>query len=152
MIQRIQTVYLLISLIAWTLLFFNPVAGFTNEIGGPWVLNCDGIKEFESAKVVMGALPMLILFILVEILAVISVLLYRRRALQLQATLLNMMLQILSYGIIALYALQGKNLLHAKVSLLFFIAMPLVAAVFSFLAFRGIRRDMLVLRALDRLR
>lgn len=152
MIQRIQTIYLLISLIAWTLLFFNPVIGFTSEAGGAWLLFAGGIKEVDGGKMALETLPMLILFVLVELLALISILTYRRRALQLQATLLNMILQVLSYGIIALYVIQGKNLLNAHPGLLFFSAMPLLAAVCSFLAFRGIRRDMLLLRALDRLR
>lgn len=152
MIQRIQTIYLLISLIAWSLLFFNPIVAFTSEAGGAWLLFADGIKEAESGKIAQAAVPMIILFVLVEILALISVLAYRRRALQLRITVLNMMLQILSYGIIALYTVQGKNSLPADVALLFFSVMPLLASVCSFLAFRGIRRDMLLLRALDRLR
>jgi len=62
------------------------------------------------------------------------------------------MLQILSYGIIALYAFQGKAELGAQPQLLFWTIMPLIAAVSSYLAFRGIRRDILLLRAQDRLR
>jgi CDP-diglyceride synthetase len=152
MIQRIQTIYLLISLVAWSLLFFNPVIAFTNDAGGAWLLFANGIREAESGKITQAAVPMLILFVLVEILALISVLAYRRRALQLRITVLNMMLQLLSYGIIALYTVQGKNSLAAHAGLLFFSIMPLLASVCSFLAFRGIRRDMLLLRALDRLR
>jgi len=152
MIQRIQTIYLLICLIAWGFLFFNPIIGFTNEAGGAWMLYANGIKEVTGGKMVLGAVPMFVLFVLVEILALLSVLSYRRRALQLRVTVLNMILQFLSYGIIALYAIQGKNLLQAHPALLFFSAMPLVACICSFLAFRGIRRDMLLLRALDRLR
>jgi hypothetical protein len=152
MIQRIQTIYLLISLVAWGFLFFNPMIGFTGEAGGAWSLFANGIKEAESGKTVLAAVPMLILLVLVEILALISVLTYRRRVLQLRVTLLNMLLQVLSYGIIALYVIQGRNLLHAQPALLFFSAMPFLSAFCSFLAFRGIRRDMLLLRALDRLR
>jgi hypothetical protein len=152
MIQRIQTIYLLISLIAWGLLFFNPILSYTNEVGGAWFLYDNGIKEAGSGKIVLSTTPMLILLVLVEILALISVLTYRRRVLQLRATVLNMMLQVLSYGLIALYAFQGKNLLDAGIGLMFFFAMPLIAAICSYLAFRGIRKDILMLRSLDRLR
>ncbi len=152
MIQRIQTIYLLISLIAWSFLFFNPIIGFTSEAGGAWMLYANGIKEADGGKMVLATIPMFILFVLVEMLTLMSVLSYRRRALQLRVTVLNMILQFLAYGMIALYAMQGKNLLHPDPGLLFFSAMPLVACICSFLAFRGIRRDMLLLRALDRLR
>ncbi len=152
MIQRIQTIYLLISLIAWSFLFFSPFVGFTDEAAGAWKLFAGGIKEAESGKTVLATVPMMVLFGLVELLALVAVLTYSRRALQLRVTVLNMMLQVLSYGIIALYAIQGKNMLHAEPGLLFFSAMPLIAAICSFLAFRGIRRDILLLRGLDRLR
>lgn len=152
MIQRIQTIYLLISLIAITLLFFNPFIGFTGEAGGAWLLFLNGIREAETGKVVMATVPLLILFILIEIMALTAVLSYSKRAFQLRVTVLNMILQVLSYGIIALFAIQGKNKFGADPGLLFFSAMPLLAAICSFLAFRGIRRDMLLLRGLERLR
>ncbi|MCX6224317.1 MAG: DUF4293 domain-containing protein [Bacteroidia bacterium] len=153
MIQRIQTIYLLISLIAWKLLFIFPVIGFTNGAGGAWMLLfIDGIKEAESGKTVLRAIPMTILLVLVEALALIAVRSYRRRAFQLRVTVFNMMLQLLSYVIIALYAFQGKYFLHATPGLLIWTAMPLVAGFCSYLAFRGIRRDILLLRAQDRLR
>jgi hypothetical protein len=152
MIQRIQSIYLLISLIAWGLLFFTPIVGFTDEVSGAWMLYADGIKESMSGKLVLGTVPMLILFILVEVLVLMALLIYRNRMIQLRTTVLAMIMQILSFGIIASYVIQGKAMLNAIPGLLFWSAMPLVAAVFSYLAFRGIRRDMLLLRAQDRLR
>ena len=152
MIQRIQTIYLLISLIAWSLLFFFPTIGFINPADGAWRLFAKGIIAEEGGKLVLSTVPMLVLFALIQVLILISILLYKRRNLQLRVTLLNMLLQILSYGIIALYVFQGKNMLSATPHLLFMSAIPLLASVCSFLAFRGIRTDMLLLRALDHLR
>jgi len=152
MIQRIQTIYLLISLIAWTLLFFFPIIGFTDDAGGAWTLFLTGIKEAQSGKTALGTIPLTILIVLVEGLALIALWSFKKRAFQLRVTVLNMMLQVLAYLLIALYVIQGKNLLHASPALLFYSAMPLVAATCSYLAFRGIRRDILLLRAQDRLR
>jgi len=152
MIQRIQTIYLLISLMALSLLFFNPIIGFTNDAAGSWQLFLQGIKETSTGKVVTATLPLVILFGLSELLGFLSVIAYKRRALQMRMTAFNMILQILSYGIIALYVFQGKNHLGATPHLLFFSIMPLLAAICSYLAFRGIRRDIYTLKALDRLR
>jgi hypothetical protein len=126
--------------------------GFTNETSGAWSLFANGIKEAGTGKTVLATIPMLALFVLVEVLCLISVFSYRRRALQLRTTVLNMILQLLSYGLISLYTIQGKLLLSADPGLLFFSAMPLFASICSYLAFRGIRRDILLLRAIDRLR
>lgn len=152
MIQRIQTIYLLIGLIAWTLLFIFPTIGFTSEAGGDWLLFPKGIKEVVTGKVVLSTIPLLILFLIIEHMALISVLTYRKRHVQLRVTVLNLILQVLSYGLIALYTFQGKNMLDASPRLLFISAMPVVACFCSYLAFRGIRRDILLLRAQDRLR
>lgn len=152
MIQRIQTIYLLIGLVAWGLLFFNPVIGLTDNAGGAWTIFVNGIREADGGKIVMKTIPMLILFVLVELLGLVAVLSYNRRAFQLRLTVLNMLLQFFSYGIIVLYVFQGRKLLHADAGLLFWSIMPLIAAISSYLAFRGIRRDILLLRAQDRLR
>lgn len=152
MIQRIQTIYLLISLIAWSFLFFNPVIGFTNEAGGTWSLFANGIKETGSGKIVLETVPLLVFFSLVEIFTLVSIFAFRKQNRQLRITLLALILQILSYGIIALYAIGGKNLLHADPGLLIFSALPLVAGICSFMAYRGIRKDIGLLKSLDRLR
>lgn len=152
MIQRIQTIYLLISLIAWSFLFFSPVIGFTNEAGGAWSLFANGIKEAGSGKIVLETVPLLAFFALVEIFTLVSIFAFRKQDRQLRITLLTMILQLLSYGIIALYAIQGNKLLHANPGLLLFSALPLVAGICSWLAYRGIRKDIGLLKSLDRLR
>ena len=152
MFQRIQSIYLLISLIAWTLLFFVPILGFVNEAGESWHLYPRGIKTVDGGTMVIKAIPMLILFLISEHLALIALVAYRKRMSQLRMTVLNMVFQILSYGIIGVYAFQGKKLLNATTELQFWTILPLIAAISSYFAFRGIRRDMLLLRAQDRLR
>ncbi len=152
MIQRIQTIFLLISLIAWGFLFLNPVVGFSSGSGGTWELFANGIKETAGGKMVMGTVPMLALYILIEALIMIAIFSYKRRALQLRVTIFTMLLEVLSYGLLALYIIQGKNQLNAVPGLLFFSVMPLIAGICSFLAFRGIRKDILLLKAQDRIR
>ena len=152
MIQRIQTVFLLLAMIAWNLLFFRPLVGFTNEDGGSWYLFANSIRESMEAEALIGTLPLLALLVLVDLLLLAAILLYRRRTLQLRVTLFTMILQILSYGLVGLYVFFGVNKLEATPHLLFSSVLPLAAFILTFLAFRGIRRDQLLLRALDRLR
>ncbi|MFO7616750.1 MAG: DUF4293 family protein [Bacteroidales bacterium] len=152
MIQRIQTVFLLLGMIAWNVLFFRPFVGFTNDAGGSWYLFAGSIRETVGADVVMGTLPLLLLLIIVDLLLLAALLLYRRRTLQLRVTLLAMILQILIYGLAGLYVFFGTQKLDASPHLLFSSVLPLAAFILTLLAFRGIRRDQLLLRALDRLR
>jgi hypothetical protein len=152
MIQRKQTIWLLISMLVWIILFFKPTFGFTAEGEGPWMLYANGIKEVEGGKIIVSAIPLLVLFILVDLLNLVSIFLYKVRTLQLRVTLYNMILQVLSYALIGFYVFQGKKILNADPELLFYSAVPLVSFVFSFLAFRNIRLDILLMKTLNRLR
>ncbi|MCK9325788.1 MAG: DUF4293 domain-containing protein [Bacteroidales bacterium] len=152
MIQRIQSIFLLLAMIAWNILFFKPIMGFTTDAGGSWYLLASSIKESAGDGIVMTTIPLLVLLIIIDLLLLSALLLYRRRTLQLRVTLLSMILQIFSYGLIGLYVFFGVNKLDASAHLLFSTVMPLVAFVLTFLAFRGIRRDILLLKALERLR
>lgn len=152
MIQRKQTIWLLISMLVWITLFFKPTIGFTSAADGAWMLFADGIREAEGGKVAVSAIPLLILFILVDLLTLVSIFLYKFRTLQLRITLYTMILQVLSYALIGFYVLQGKKILDADPGLLFFSIVPVVSFVFSLLAFRGIRLDMMLMKTLNRLR
>jgi hypothetical protein len=152
MIQRIQTIWLLLSLAAWGFLFFGPVISLTNESGGAWILEASAIKNAQNSEAVIKTIPLLILFGVVEFLTLISIFLYKWRTLQMRITLYTMILQVFSYGLIALYVIQGARHLDAKPGLMFLSIMPLVSFILSFLAFRGIRRDILVLKMVNRLR
>jgi hypothetical protein len=152
MIQRKQTIWLLISMLAWITLFFKPTIGFTLGQDGAWMLFVDGIREADGGKVAVPAIPQLILFILVDLLTLISIFLYKHRTLQLRITLYTMILQVLSYVLIGFYVMQGKKALGADPGLLFFSIIPAISFVFSLLAFRGIRLDMLLMKTLNRLR
>jgi hypothetical protein len=152
MFQRIQSVYLLISLVAWTMLFLFPVIGFTNDAGESWKFLPKGIVAETGGKAVVKTIPLFILFLVIEHLVLMGLLSFKKRMAQLRMTVLGMFLQVFSYGLIVLYTFQGKNVLNAKPELLFWTIMPLIAAISSYFAFRGIRRDIVLLRAQDRIR
>lgn len=152
MIQRKQTIWLLISMLVWITLFFKPTIGFTSVAEGAWMLFANGIREADGGKVVVSAIPLLILFILIDLLSLLSVFLYKNRTLQLRVTLYNMILQVLSYALIGFYVLQGKKTLNADPGLLFFSIVPAVSFIFSLLAFRSIRLDIMLMKTLNRLR
>ncbi|OFY47275.1 MAG: hypothetical protein A2X22_10655 [Bacteroidetes bacterium GWF2_49_14] len=152
MIQRIQTIWLLLSLASWGLLFFSPIIGFASPDSGAWMLYAEAIKTATGKETVMQTIPLLVLFGVVQTLVLISLFLYKRRVLQLRITLYTMILQLFSYALIGLYVYQGSRMLNAGAGLLFMSIIPAVSFVFSFLAFRAIRRDILLLKMVDRLR
>jgi len=152
MFQRIQTIYLTISLIAWGILFFTPVLAFSNDAGGVWGLFANGIQEADTHKVIMRATLLTAYYSLVAILLLVSMFTFKKLDLQLRLTTLSMILQILSYGVIAVYVMQGKTGIAAHPVFIVATILPIVAALFAWLASRGIKKDIELLKSLDRLR
>jgi len=152
MFQRIQTIYLSISLIVIAILFFIPVIAFSDDAGGVWGLFACGIKESGSGKVVLGTIPLMGYLALIEALTLVSMFSFRKLDNQRRITFLVILLQVLAYGIIAVYTIKGKSILAAHPVFVIATIIPLVSALFGWLAYRGIKKDIDLLKSLDRLR
>jgi hypothetical protein len=126
MIQRMQSLYLLIGLVIWSLLFLIPV--------------------------VIETVPMAICFGLVGFLILISIFLYGKRELQSKLTIVTLAIQILFYALVAIYGVKGNNGSQSNADLQLWMAIPLVSAICVYLAYRGIKHDISLLKAQDRIR
>lgn len=67
-------------------------------------------------------------------------------------TVYNMILMVGLIGLGLYYALQGAKELSGDLKLTFFTIMPVIAFILSLLAWRGVRRDYLMLKAVERIR
>jgi LPXTG-motif cell wall-anchored protein len=147
MIQRIQTVYLLLAAILGAVIsFYNP-----NLWRAKLVNNAYQYFTGQSSYLYFALMMIIIL------LAVVCIFLFRKRKLQFRLTVLNI---ILSLGIIALQyfkintealKLQGTHLL-ASSTYLPAAFLPIVIVVLLFLAARGIYKDERLVKSLNRLR
>ena len=153
MIQRIQTVYLLLTVILTALLFFMPVASLTipNEFS----------YQFYTTKVIQAGEPevfiaynwmSMILNILITVLSILIIFLYKKRFLQLRLCVVNI---ILLTGMLVLMWMQVRNMtteLHADRQWGFSLCFPLIDIILNWLALRGIIRDISLLKSYDRIR
>ena len=128
MIQRIQTIYLLIC-------FVLTIVCMCFEIGAeshPWALTT-----------IMGITGLLELF---------AIFLYRHRALQMRICTFSIILLLAWYGVLVAFAyLQGDGLVGVYRPQVW-ASIPLINAILLYLAFRGILRDEMLVKSLDRLR
>jgi hypothetical protein len=150
MIQRVQTIFLLAAAIL-QLLFINlPLARFVLP-----ELNIEfKAKGFISeGEVQVATTALLILCWSVAVLSAITIFLHKNRILQIRFCIYNMLLNI---GLIGMLALYLNNFVKANSpeaqSFLPVLAIPVVSIILLFLAFRGIRKDELLIKAYDRLR
>lgn len=154
MIQRIQTIYLLVIALLTIAILFMPLA----------ILQAgDQLFTFDVAGInTMTAQPELIyptwgLFALTAIIALISlvtIFLFKKRILQIRLCIFNSLLMLGFYGLFVffLFNVKGQFSLDFSYSLKFALAFPLVNIILEYLAIRNIGADEALVRSLERLR
>lgn len=149
MIQRIQTIYLL--LVAGLLIasMCLPVGYFVGAEGIPSAFKPLGIEfggVFNSTWGMFGIL------LLSTIVAVATIFLFRNRMLQIRMTIFNSILLVGYYLTFLAFLFAMKSDLGAAYQLAWSLCLPLVAIVLNVLAIRAIGRDEVMVKAADRLR
>jgi len=140
MIQRIQSIFLLLAGAASGALFALPF-GTAAEKSTKGVL-ADGIFNIHDH------IGLLILTVAVTLIAVVSIFLYNNRVLQMNVGKLNL---ILAFGLLAWAAYQFVTLGDA-ISFGFGMVMPLIVVVLTYLANRYILKDEKLVKSADRIR
>lgn len=155
MIQRIQSVFLFLAAVFSGVLFFTPIAAF--EHGADLmrltvfnVQNQTADQFFSSAY----TLPLLITALLMLIVPVLTIFLYKKRELQLKLSSLNVFLNAILCGLIFLYYSSNiqKTIASETITYLFGTYVPLINMVLSILAMRWIKKDIELIKSIDRLR
>jgi hypothetical protein len=151
MIQRIQSVFLFVSLCFLAPMFFMPSASLISNGGEIYTFNLTGFSQTgqEETVHVSRQISLMLFGILICVLNFITIFMYRRRVLQLRLCIYNIILIIGLLGVM-LYVIHvtPKDTVHFSLPIVF----PVVSGILHYLAFRGIRRDELMVQALNRLR
>lgn len=160
MIQRIQTVYLLLAVVCVVLGMCHPVGVFRAADSTPladlynlWVsTELDGVV----AHTVLPWAGLFGLLALVASLLTIDIFLFKRRAFQLRLVNFSMLILVGYYialiGFVLYFNHQNGLELFTALRPSVWAALPLVALILCYLAFRGILKDHLLVKSLDRLR
>jgi hypothetical protein len=160
MIQRVQTIYMLASVIAiltmhffWLASFAIPEATFElNSLG----LVCQ-TKGFETDRMVW---ELFIVLLLMVALPLINIFLYKNRKLQLRVLIYTIILNVLYYGLFfwECYRLKGEVAalsqggavdVHYNIMML---VRPAVSIFALIMAARGVIFDIALIKSLERLR
>ncbi|WP_297327905.1 DUF4293 domain-containing protein [uncultured Bacteroides sp.] len=152
MLQRIQSVYLLVVAILLVVALCMPVGSFigadgiTENVFKPLGLSmADG--SFQSTWGLFG------LLLLSAIIAFCTIFLFRNRMLQVRMTIFNSVLLVGYYIAFLVFMFVLKSDLEAmSFKLGWALCLPAVSIILNYLAFRAIYRDELMVKASDRLR
>lgn len=158
MIQRIQTVYLALAIVALALLFFFPMATFFSDLAY-LKFYLSGVKNTApGGEIPFGisyVIPLLIAVAVIAVLAGMSISLFKNRLKQIQLTNIAVMINILFIlAVLFVYVplIERKTGIKPDFANGIGIYLPIVSLMFLVLANRAIKRDEKLVRASDRLR
>jgi len=150
MIQRIQTVYLLGVLILVTLCFFFPMAEFITSSGQLDTYTIHGLTKAITGKNLSEIFSFLAGIAVGATLA--SIFLYKKRKRQMLACYTIIFILVALNILIFIQIVQLKKELSMMVTYKLPFLFPLISAVLTFLAYRGIKKDDELVKSYDRLR
>jgi hypothetical protein len=156
MIQRIQSLFLLLTTIASSLFLTGGYLDLINITSGyEAVARFSGVYLVStgSGNIIASHLfPVPVISVLVPVISAVTILLFKNRKLQKMITLLNIFLELILIisAVILLMPVIKNNSAVLKPGYL--IIMPLLSLVFLVLAYIGIKKDDELVKSYDRLR
>lgn len=147
MIQRIQTIYLIISSLLVGLLFLLPFAEIAKD-GALYIFNFQGIV-LDGALKENGASIWILAGIIMAMhgVAIIS---YKNRIRQMRLTVFAILLMLGLMGMFFYFTYYSMS--GARVSFKIGILLPLIAIILDYLAIRAMGKDEALIRSIDRIR
>ena len=148
MLQRIQTVYLLIIVALTVATLFLPLA-VLQQGDALFSFDASGLSTMiGEPELLYPAWGLFALTAIIAIIALVTIFLYKKRILQIRLCVFNALLILGFYGF---FALKG-DMEGASVSVKIALSFPLVNLILDYLAIRNIGADEALVRSLDRLR
>lgn len=155
MIQRIQTLFLFMAAVCSGLLFKFSLASFDY---GEVMMNLSvlGVDNQIDATYFgsLYTLPLEILAAIMTILPVITLLIFKRRHAQVKLCQLDMLITLAFAVLVLLYYVSDiqKSINSEIMTFGIGIYLPMASLIFNILAIRGVRKDIELLRSVDRIR
>lgn len=152
MLQRIQTVYLLIIVALMVATLFLPLAML--QAGDQFYsFDATGVSTIAAEpELVYPTWGLFALTAVISILALITIFLFKKRILQIRLCIFNAILMLGFYALFGFFVWILKDQLGAALSVKIALSFPIIALILDYLAIRNIGADEALVRSLDRLR
>jgi hypothetical protein len=139
MIQRIQTLYLFIVIVLQSVLLSTSIAKYADGAGQEIIVKTMNIHLLAALSSFTALIP------------AISMFLYKKRILQMRFNIFNSILLVALQGFVVYYLVQYMN---RGTGFVFTIqsVFPVISLILSILAVRGILKDELLIKSLNRIR
>ena len=149
MLQRKQSLYLLVSMLLILSNLVNPFISVDNLIFTAFKLQQIGTADPIS----LSTFPIAIYIIILTLLHIFTIMLFKKRTLQMRFAMLSLFLSVGFYGILFFYHFMSKDVVSIEFNQYGFgLVSPVLAAVFDFMAYKGIKKDEKLVRDSERFR
>ena len=155
MVQRVQSIYLLMTMLLMAVLCFFSLFDFSGGVDQIiYNFTTSGIEFEETISPTWGVLVVAALGALVPL---INIFLFKNRKLQIKLCHLTTFLIVFLYITTAAYLYAFTNGIGIDISTIsispnFAVVVPVIALIFNILAIGGIKKDEKKVRSLDRIR
>ncbi len=143
MIQRIQTIFLLLSVLLSVLLLYLPVYELQSLSATTAEINRFKISSSAILAIINGV---------VGIFCLVAIFLYKNRNLQIRICNLSLLLTCVLIGLLFFVADTMSSSMNQKVHYLYGSYFPLIQILVIYLAIRNIKHDENLVKSADRLR
>ena len=153
MLQRIQTVYLLVVVALTVTMLFLPLAVL--QLGDQlFTFDATGVTTMaEQPELIYPTWGLFALVVIISLLAFLIIFLFKNRILQIRLCVFNSILMLGFYGLFAFFYWSVKGQMESvSMSFKFALSFPLISLILNYLAIRNIGADEALVRSLDRLR
>ncbi len=157
MIQRIQSVYLLLAVALGIAQCFIPMGGFLT-VDAQW---CEWLLDawrMESGERILSTWAMVVLLVAIPTVSLLTILCYKKRVLQMRLCVFNVVVMLGYYLLYFYYYWLVKQHVMIDVDtiqmggMMIGSAFPLVEIILTAMALRRIWKDEVLVRSLNRLR
>ena len=164
MIQRIQSLFLLCTAIVTGLMLFIPVASIPVNNAMCDLYTTKIMQVSPQNQFIMWNWPSMILNLFITILAMLTIFVHKKKSksvkptlfLQFRLAIVNVILQLGLFILLWILLIRNvpqevgftESLQYTRISFIF----PVVGMIFTWLAIRGIIKDIALLKSFDRIR
>ena len=162
MLQRIQTIFMFLALVAGILIFFFPVANYISDtnyltffIHTIKDMAPDPFAETSAGSTLFGqwfTLPLAAGQFLILVVLFFTIFKFKKRILQIRLNSLNIFLNVLLVGGVFYYTTSIEEITGASSDYGIAVIFPLIAIILLFAANFYIRKDEKLIRSANRLR
>ena len=154
MIQRIQTVYLVIAILLIGSLFYLPFAELTNAKGDLFLLDAKGLYSEVSKSAMPLFVNTAVFFLCAACIAlmILTVSRYKMLPRQISLSKISLLALLILAGVIFYEIWNNLKNLGGTYSIKIFAVFPVISMILVWLALRGMNKDLQLIKSIDRIR